>query len=63
LPALEKNAQNYWNQAIQSLTINVCKIFADTDPELFEECLRKFKEDEAQEEALKSKREAKWWHL
>ncbi|KAH1193683.1 Serine/threonine protein phosphatase 2A regulatory subunit B' gamma isoform [Glycine max] len=63
LPALEKNARNHWNQAVQSLTINVRKIFADTDPELLEECLRKFKEDEAQEKALKLKREATWKRL
>ena len=63
LHALEKNARNHWNQAVQSLTINVRKIFADTDPELLEECLRKFKEDEAQEKALKLKREATWKRL
>ncbi|GAV85752.1 B56 domain-containing protein [Cephalotus follicularis] len=59
-PALEKSARNHWNQAVQSLTLNVRKIFSDTDPELFEECLLKYQENEAQEKDIKSKREATW---
>ncbi|KAL0395748.1 UNVERIFIED_CONTAM: Serine/threonine protein phosphatase 2A regulatory subunit B' gamma isoform [Sesamum calycinum] len=62
-PALEKNARKHWNQAVQSLTLNVRKIFSDVDPELFEECLLKFQEDEAQEEETKMKREATWKRL
>ncbi|KAJ1375927.1 Protein phosphatase 2A, regulatory B subunit, B56 [Sesbania bispinosa] len=63
LPALEKNARNHWNQAVQSLTTNVRKIFADTDPELYHECLHKFQEDEEKEKVIKSKREATWKRL
>ncbi|KAK6155257.1 hypothetical protein DH2020_009505 [Rehmannia glutinosa] len=59
-PALEKNSRSHWNQAVQSLTFNVRKIFSDVDPELFEECLLKFQEDEAREEEIKTKREAIW---
>ncbi|XP_042036189.1 serine/threonine protein phosphatase 2A 57 kDa regulatory subunit B' theta isoform-like [Salvia splendens] len=62
-PALERNARSHWNQAVQSLTLNVRKIFSDTDPELYEECLLKFQEDEAQEEENKRKREATWKRL
>ncbi|CAL5368435.1 unnamed protein product [Camellia sinensis] len=62
-PALEKNARNHWNQAVQNLTLNVRKIFSDIDPELFEECLHKFQEDEAREEEIKEKREATWKRL
>ncbi|GMI98158.1 hypothetical protein like AT3G26020 [Hibiscus trionum] len=62
-PSLEKNARNHWNQAVQSLTLNVRKIFSDTDPDLFEECLHKFEEDEAREDEVKSKREARWKQL
>ncbi|EOY02658.1 hypothetical protein QUC31_018045 [Theobroma cacao] len=61
--SLEKNARNHWNQAVQSLTLNVRKIFSDSDPELFEECLQKFQEDEARENEVKSKREATWKRL
>ncbi|XP_020229020.1 serine/threonine protein phosphatase 2A 57 kDa regulatory subunit B' theta isoform [Cajanus cajan] len=63
LPALEQNARNHWNQAVQSLTINVRKIFSDTDPEFYEECMLKFRENEAQAKDMKSKREARWKRL
>ncbi|KAK3001849.1 hypothetical protein RJ639_020254, partial [Escallonia herrerae] len=62
-PALERNARSHWNQAVQSLTQNVRKIFSDSDPELFEECLLKFQEDEALEQETKLKREATWKRL
>lgn len=62
-PALEKNARNHWNQAVHSLTLNVRKLFSDVDPELFEECLIKFHEDESKEDEIKAKREATWKRL
>ncbi|XP_060191622.1 serine/threonine protein phosphatase 2A 57 kDa regulatory subunit B' theta isoform-like [Lycium barbarum] len=62
-PALEKNARGHWNQAVQSLTLNVRKIFSDIDSELFEECLQKFEEDQAQEGEVKRKREMTWKRL
>lgn len=62
-PSLERNARDHWNQAVQSLTLNVRKIFSDIDSELFDECLLKFQEDEAQEKEIKSKREATWKRL
>ncbi|KAE8021386.1 hypothetical protein FH972_007280 [Carpinus fangiana] len=62
-PALQRNATSHWNQAVQNLTVNVRKIFSDNDPELFEECLLKFQEDEAKEKEIKLKREATWKRL
>ena len=62
-PSLERNARNHWNQAVQSLTLNVRKIFSDINPELFEECLLKFQEDEAQEKEMSLKRELTWKRL
>ncbi|GLT86598.1 hypothetical protein SLE2022_047280 [Rubroshorea leprosula] len=62
-PALEKNGRNHWNQVVQSLTVNVRKIFSDVDPELVEECLHKFQEDEAKREEIKTKHEATWKRL
>lgn len=59
-PALEKNARSHWNPAVQSLTLNVRKIFSDLDPELFEECLLKFQDDESKALDIKQKREATW---
>lgn len=62
-PSLEKNTRNHWNQAVQSLTLNIRKIFSDLDPDLFEECLLKFQEDEAKERETVTKREATWKRL
>ncbi|OEL26982.1 Serine/threonine protein phosphatase 2A 59 kDa regulatory subunit B' eta isoform [Dichanthelium oligosanthes] len=62
-PALERNTKGHWNQAVQSLSLNVRKIFMDHDPTLFEECRKKFEEEEAQEASVRSKREAIWKHL
>lgn len=62
-PALEKNARNHWNQAVQSLTLNVRKIFSDIEPELFKECLLKFEEDEVKEKEMNLKREIMWKRL
>ncbi|KAI9170207.1 hypothetical protein LWI28_024452 [Acer negundo] len=62
-PALEKNGRNHWNQVVQSLTLNVRKLFSDIDPELFEECLLKFQEDEAKLEEMKTKHDATWKRL
>lgn len=62
-PALERNSKNHWSQAVQSLTLNVRKIFLDIDPELFEECLIKFQEEEAREQETKMKHELIWKRL
>ncbi|XP_073148935.1 serine/threonine protein phosphatase 2A 59 kDa regulatory subunit B' eta isoform-like [Henckelia pumila] len=62
-PSLEKNSRSHWNQAVQSLTLNVRKLFSDVDPELFDECLLKFQEDEAREEDTKLKRVVVWKRL
>ncbi|GFP84959.1 serine/threonine protein phosphatase 2a 59 kDa regulatory subunit b' eta isoform [Phtheirospermum japonicum] len=61
--ALERNSRNHWNQAVQSLTLNVRKIFSDVDPELFDECSLEFQENEARQEEMKIKREATWRRL
>ena len=62
-PALEKNTQGHWNQAVQSLTLNVRKIFSDADQALFDECLKKFQEDEIKRREMQEKRESKWKQL
>ncbi|KAJ0256921.1 Serine/threonine protein phosphatase 2A 57 kDa regulatory subunit B' theta isoform [Hirschfeldia incana] len=63
LPALERNAQKHWNQAVHSLTLNVQKIFNDNDPEFFKECLAKFRESESKEAEVEARREATWKRL
>lgn len=62
-PALERNTRNHWNQAVQSLTLNVKKIFTDADPELCEECLLRFQEDDAKEQDIQERRELTWKRL
>ncbi|KAK7319078.1 hypothetical protein RJT34_03791 [Clitoria ternatea] len=59
-PALEKSSHAHWNQVVQNLARNVRKIFFGVDPELLEECLHKFQEDEAKLEEGKTKHEATW---
>ncbi|KAK9064740.1 hypothetical protein SSX86_016122 [Deinandra increscens subsp. villosa] len=62
-PALERNTNTHWNQVVLSLTLNVKKIFSDVDPQLFEECSRKSKEEESRKEECKLQREAIWKRL
>ena len=62
-PALERNTRSHWNQAVQSLTLNVRKIFSDQDQVLLDECLAKFQEDEAKEREMQEKRELTWKRL
>ncbi|KAF5741417.1 Phosphatase 2A regulatory B subunit family protein GAMMA [Tripterygium wilfordii] len=62
-PALERNTRSHWNQAVQSLTLNVRKIFLDADQALFDECLVRYQEDEAQENGRQEKRESIWKRL
>ncbi|XWS30976.1 hypothetical protein CRYUN_Cryun23aG0037400 [Craigia yunnanensis] len=59
-PALERNTEGHWNQAVQSLTLNVKKIFSDADQALFDECLARFLEDEMKEKEMQEKRELTW---
>ncbi|KAJ1410282.1 Protein phosphatase 2A, regulatory B subunit, B56 [Sesbania bispinosa] len=63
LPALEKNMRGHWNQAVQSLTLNVRKIFSDADQALFDECMMRFQEDEMKERQKQEKRESTWKKL
>ncbi|KAK6918829.1 Protein phosphatase 2A, regulatory B subunit, B56 [Dillenia turbinata] len=59
-PALERNTRSHWNQAVQSLMLNVKKIFSDADQSLVDECLVQFQEDEAKVTETLQKRESTW---
>lgn len=61
--ALERNTRNHWNQAVHGLTLNVRKMFLEMDQELFQECQRKYQEDEAKAQGLEEKREQTWKRL
>jgi serine/threonine-protein phosphatase 2A regulatory subunit B' len=61
--ALERNTRSHWNQAVHGLTLNVRKMFLEMDQEVFQECQRKFQEDEAKAKGLEEKREDTWKRL
>ncbi|XP_047341794.1 serine/threonine protein phosphatase 2A 59 kDa regulatory subunit B' gamma isoform-like [Impatiens glandulifera] len=61
-PPLERNAR-HWNQAVQTLTINVRKIFSEADQSLFDECLEKLKGDESNGKLAQEKSELAWKRL
>ncbi|KAJ0591153.1 putative protein phosphatase 2A, regulatory B subunit, B56, armadillo-like helical [Helianthus annuus] len=60
---LEKNTHGHWNQAVQSLTLNVRKIFSDADQSTFQDCLVKYQEDETKEKENIAKRQSTWNRL
>uniref|UniRef100_A0A7N0SWY1 Serine/threonine protein phosphatase 2A regulatory subunit n=1 Tax=Kalanchoe fedtschenkoi TaxID=63787 RepID=A0A7N0SWY1_KALFE len=62
-PALEKNIQSHWNQAIHGLTVNVRKMFLEMDVELFEECERQYMENQAKAAEKEEQRELTWKRL
>ncbi|XP_071736495.1 serine/threonine protein phosphatase 2A 59 kDa regulatory subunit B' gamma isoform-like [Rutidosis leptorrhynchoides] len=61
--SLEKNTHNHWNQAVQSLTVNVRKIFSEADQLLFQECIIKYREYETSEKQRLEKRQLTWNRL
>ncbi|OEL22308.1 Serine/threonine protein phosphatase 2A 59 kDa regulatory subunit B' eta isoform [Dichanthelium oligosanthes] len=63
LPALDKNINGHWNPAVQSLSLNVQKLFSEHEPELFLECVAKYEEDKIREEEVKLKQGAAWKRL
>ncbi|RID71929.1 hypothetical protein BRARA_C03844 [Brassica rapa] len=48
------------DQAVQSLTLNVRKVFCDLDQVLFDECLVKFQVEEEDKTEVKAKRKRTW---
>ena len=61
--ALERNTRSHWNQAVHGLTLNVRKMFLEMDQDLFQECQRKFQDDEAKAKGLDERREEVWKRL
>ncbi|KAF7817210.1 serine/threonine protein phosphatase 2A 57 kDa regulatory subunit B' kappa isoform-like [Senna tora] len=62
-PALERNAQNHWNQAVLNLTLNIRKMFIEMDEKLFVSCHSHFKEEEAFLSSAAEKRKEAWERL
>jgi len=58
--ALYTNSKQHWNSAVHGLTFNVLKLLMEADPQLFDECSAKHRQ-EAEEEARKVEtRQQKW---
>ncbi|RAL38035.1 unnamed protein product [Cuscuta campestris] len=62
-PALENNARSHWNQAVQSLTLNIRKLFVEMDDELFWACQAQYKEEQQKLASLALKRKKEWERL
>ncbi|XP_026408475.1 serine/threonine protein phosphatase 2A 57 kDa regulatory subunit B' kappa isoform-like [Papaver somniferum] len=62
-PALEKNAQGHWNQAVLNLTLNVRKMFAEMDNDLVLSYQEKFEDEAAKLKAACEKRTVIWERL
>jgi len=60
LGALYKNSKEHWNSAVHGLTFNVLKLLMEADPQLFDECSAKHRQDEEGEELEENARQQKW---
>ncbi|WOK99151.1 serine/threonine protein phosphatase [Canna indica] len=63
IPALERNIQSHWNQAVLNLTQNVKKMLCEMDEELFLACKDKFEEEEMNRMMEEEKRRITWERL
>ena len=61
--ALERNAQNHWNQAVLNLTLNLRRMFCEMDEELVVACQRKLEEEDSRLRAAAEKRRLTWERL
>nr|GMC46547.1 serine/threonine protein phosphatase 2A 57 kDa regulatory subunit B' iota isoform [Ipomoea batatas] len=62
-PALDNNTHSHWNQAVQSLTLNVRKMFVEMDDELFRVCQSQYKEEREKLALAATKRKKEWERL
>merc|ERR1719444_298530 len=60
IAALYKNSKEHWNSAVHGLTFNVLKLLMEADPQLFDECSAKHRQDEEGEELKEQERQRKW---
>jgi len=60
LGALYKNSKEHWNSAMHGLTFNVLKLLMEADPQLFDDCSAKNRQDEEGEERQEQERQQKW---
>lgn len=62
-PALERNAENHWNQAVLNLTLNVKRMLAEMDDALVVACISHYKEEQARKKSEVQERKNAWERL
>merc|ERR1712107_71617 len=58
--ALYTNSKHHWNNAVHGLTFNVLKLLMEADPQLFDECSAKHRQEAETEEQEEEVRKKKW---
>jgi len=61
--ALYTNSKQHWNSAVHGLTFNVLKLLMEADPQLFDECSAKHRNEAEEEEKIIEMRKNKWAQL
>jgi len=61
--ALYTNSKQHWNSAVHGLTFNVLKLLMEADPQLFDECSAKHRQEAEEEEQREELRKQKWAFL
>mmetsp|Transcript_85404 Transcript_85404/g.183047 ORF Transcript_85404/g.183047 Transcript_85404/m.183047 type:complete len:473 (-) Transcript_85404:114-1532(-) len=61
--ALYANSSTHWNSAVHGLTFNVLKLLMEADPQLFDECSAKHRQDEEEQGKKDQVRAQNWNHL
>ncbi|KZT44079.1 protein phosphatase 2A regulatory B subunit [Sistotremastrum suecicum HHB10207 ss-3] len=59
-PALYKNSKSHWNRTIHGMVYNALKLFMEINPEMFDECLRGFKDNKQNEHQHLVDRYQRW---
>lgn len=61
--ALYTNSKQHWNSAVHGLTFNVLKLLMEADPQLFDECSAKHRQEAEEEDKKNEVRTTKWAQL
>jgi len=58
--ALYTNSKQHWNSAVHGLTFNVLKLLMEADPQLFDECSAKHRQEAEEDEEKEKTRKERW---
>jgi len=61
--ALYTNSKQHWNSAVHGLTFNVLKLLMEADPQFFDECSAKHRQQTEEDEQREEVRKQKWAYL